>query len=144
MMRLLLDTHIALWAVTDPQKLDDGIREQIIDGENFVFVSAASLWEVAIKYSLQRPDFRILPEVALEAFREAEIDVLPVSAADVMYVGRMPFMTDDEGRLHNDPFDRLLMSQAAATGMTLVTHDAKIARYRQWVRDVSSAEILFT
>lgn len=55
----------------------------------------------------------------------------------------MPFLAHGEGRLHNDSFDRLLISQVVASEMTLVTHDAKIARYRQWVLDVSSADILF-
>lgn len=93
-MRLLLDTHIALWAVADPEKLDGGIREQITEGGNFVFVSVASLWGIAIKFSLQREDFRIQPEVALEAFREAEIDVLPLNAgASRMSAGCLSWLT---------------------------------------------------
>ena len=118
-MRLLLDTHIFLWAVAGSSLLKPAVRRLIEDGEE-VYVSAASIWEVAIKARLGKieADARELA-AAIEAsgFRE-----LPVSAAHAAGVARLQLH-------HSDPFDRLLVAQALAEPLKLLTADDVLARY---------------
>lgn len=118
-MRLLLDTHVLLWALTDDARLRPEVRERIADGRTPVVVSAASAWEITIKASLGK--LRVpndLPE-QLEAARFEPLDVTIVHA---LAVGDLP-------DLHRDPFDRLLVAQAQVDGLTLVTSDPQVQRY---------------
>lgn len=118
-MRLLLDTHILLWALSDDPALSEGARTAIVDGRNEVLVSAVSAWEITIKKALGRlraPDD--LPE-QLAARRLAPLDV---TIAHALAVGTLPAH-------HADPFDRLLIAQARVDRLTLVTRDAHIRRY---------------
>jgi PIN domain nuclease of toxin-antitoxin system len=121
-MAFLLDTHILLWALYDPARLSAQARDLLEDPEQEVWFSAATIWEVAIKFGLDRPDFTANPyEVRAEAlhlgFRELAVDGLHASL-----VTALP-------RLHADPFDRLLVAQATATGLTLLTADSQVAAY---------------
>ena len=121
-MRLLLDTHVLLWAAASSHRLSPETREWLEDGANEVYHSAASLWEIAIKSSLGRTDFQIdLPalEAALPAIGLIE---LPVTGSHAVAVTRLP-------PLHRDPFDRILIAQSVAERLTLVTHDARLERY---------------
>jgi PIN domain nuclease of toxin-antitoxin system len=124
-VRLLLDTHIALWAVADDRRLSAKARTLIVDPTNEIVVSAASLWEIAIKHALARDAPNDVPVSALEAlgyFREAGYELLDISPAHVVAIETLP-------TLHADPFDRVLVAQALNVPLRLLTHDPKVARY---------------
>ena len=118
-MRLLLDTHVLLWALTDDPHLTADVRDLIIDGTVEVFVSAASAWEITIKQGLGKlraPDDLPAQLVA------ARFEALPISVEHAVAVLDLP----DH---HRDPFDRMLIAQATVEALTIVTHDAQIGRY---------------
>ena len=120
-MRLLLDTHAAIWAVASPEKLSAKVIEAISDTNNDVFVSTASLWEIAIKSSLGRkhaPPFDA--EDGLRFFLETGFALLDITPEHVVAVGKLAIE-------HSDPFDRLLIAQALTEPMMLVSKDQKIA-----------------
>lgn len=121
-MNLLLDTHIALWAITDSPKLASTARDLILAQTSTVFVSVASLWEVGIKHALQRGDMPVSGKAALDYFREAGYRILPIEAEHAAAVETLPSH-------HQDPFDRLLVAQALTEPLRLITHDRQIARY---------------
>jgi len=124
-VRLLLDTHIALWALTGDPRLPGKASELIVDPMNEVFVSVASLWEIAVKYSLNRgkpTDMPISAQVALGYFRDAGYELLDMVPAHVLAIEQLP-------TLHTDPFDRMLVAQALTVPLRLITHDARVARY---------------
>lgn len=125
-MNLLLDTHVALWAITDSPRLPASARGLIASPRNTVWVSAASLWEIAIKHSLGRGDMPVSGEEALGYFRASGYRILPVEAEHAVAVAALP-------PHHQDPFDRLLVAQALAEPMRLMSHDAHIARYSDTV-----------
>ncbi len=121
-MRLLLDTHVAIWALSEPQRLPEPVRTSILDAEA-VLVSAASIWEISLKHGLQRasaPPFG--SRQALEHFKDAGFDLLPVSAAHAAFVETLP-------PIHADPFDRILVAQAICENLPLVTADKAVAAY---------------
>ncbi|UVO54882.1 type II toxin-antitoxin system VapC family toxin [Sphingomonas sp. SUN039] len=128
-MSLLLDTHILLWVGESPEKLPSDIADMIENGDDDVAFSTVNIWEIAIKYALGRPDFRTDPALVLRRFREAGYRELAVTSEHAMRVGTL-------ARLHNDPFDRLLVAQAMVEGMTLLTADAALAAYPAMVRIV--------
>lgn len=121
-MRLLLDTHVALWAITDSPQLPAKGRKLILDAGNEIFVSAASVWEIAIKHGLGRGNMPISGSDALLYFREAGYELLSVSAEHAAQVENLP-------PHHADPFDRILIAQALLEPLRLMTHDAAFARY---------------
>ena len=117
-MRRLLDTHVLLWALTDSHRLSGVTRRLLDDSE--VFVSAASIWEIAIKCSIGRIDTD--PMVVLAALQPAGFRELAVTGRHTAAVASLP----DH---HKDPFDRLLIAQATVESMPLLTNDAMLARY---------------
>lgn len=121
-MNLLLDTHIALWAIADSPRLPPRARELILAPGNGVWVSAVSVWEIAIKHSLGRGDMPISGPQALAYFEQSGFQMLAVSAEHAATVGELPTH-------HADPFDRMLAAQALAEPLRLLTHDATLARY---------------
>lgn len=121
-MNLLLDTHIALWAITDSPQLPELAREHIADPANTIWVSAASIWEIAIKHSLARGDMPVSGAESLGYFTEAGYRLLAVEPAHAAAVETLP-------RHHQDPFDRLLVAQALVEPLRLMTHDATVAQY---------------
>lgn len=121
-MNLLLDTHIALWAITDDPKLSQLARGLIASPDNFVWVSSASVWEIAIKCALGRGDMPVSSQQALEFFKQSGYRNLPIDAAHATAVESLPAH-------HQDPFDRILVAQALIEPMRLITHDAVVARY---------------
>jgi PIN domain nuclease of toxin-antitoxin system len=121
-VRLLLDTHIALWALTDDPRLSAKARVLIEDPSNPVAVSAASVWEIAIKHALGRGDMPISGTESLDWFRKAGYDLLSVTAMHAAAVEQLP----DH---HRDPFDRLLVAQAVSEPMRLLTRDPLVVRY---------------
>jgi PIN domain nuclease of toxin-antitoxin system len=122
-VRLLLDTHILLWALGDVGKLSAGVSDAIRDPENAVVVSAATAWEIAIKQSLGK---LTLPAPAerwlLSAIETLHAEWLPVEPAHALATRALPWH-------HRDPFDRLLVAQAM-TGLLLVTHDSRFEPYK--------------
>ena len=117
-MSLLLDTHVVLWWLSDDATLTAEIKDRL-DHEPDVYVSAATIWEVAIKQSigkLQKPDD--LPE----RLRDSGFRHLGITPEHAITAGRLPL-------IHRDPFDRMLIAQAKAEHLTLVTRDAEIAKY---------------
>lgn len=125
-MKLLLDTHIALWAVSDDDRLTPQARELITSPRNLVWVSAVSIWEIAIKHSLGRGDMPISGNDALEYFRQSGFRMLPVSPEHAAAVEALPAH-------HQDPFDRLLVAQSLTEPLRLLTHDTTIARYNDTI-----------
>lgn len=125
-MRLLLDTHILLWALDEPQRLDQETKDQLEDPANEVLFSAASIWEIAIKVRLGRADFPVRPEVIASSARATGFIELPVRAAVAALVADLPLH-------HRDPFDRMLVTQALAEPARFYTADSKLAVYSELV-----------
>jgi PIN domain nuclease of toxin-antitoxin system len=126
-MRLMLDTHVLLWAVGEPTRLNAETRDLLEDTANEVLFSAASIWEIAIKAKLGRADFAVRPEQIAQAARETGFVELPVNAAAAARVVDLPLH-------HRDPFDRLLVAQAMAEPMRLYTADPLLPPYSELVQ----------
>ena len=121
-MRLLLDTHLLLWAVAMSDHLPSQAQALIEDARNQVYCSAASLWEIAIKRGLGREDFQVDPPVLRRGLLENEYGEVPITSQHaVATIGLPP--------LHKDPFDRILVAQAMVEGITLLTADPLVAQY---------------
>lgn len=121
-MNLLLDTHVALWAITDSPKLSKKAREMIESPKSVVWLSAATVWEIAIKHSLGRGDMPVSGQDAMRYFRESGYRFLPVEPEHAAAIEDLPAH-------HRDPFDRILIAQALVEPMRLLTHDPVVARY---------------
>jgi PIN domain nuclease of toxin-antitoxin system len=117
-VRLLLDTHVLLWWLAD-EGLAPGARTAIADPGNVVAVSAVSAWEIAIKKALGKLD---APDDLEDQVRDSGFDPLPVTIADGLRAGALE-------PHHDDPFDRMLIAQAEAEGLTVVTRDKRFADY---------------
>ncbi|HVS29825.1 MAG TPA: type II toxin-antitoxin system VapC family toxin [Thermoanaerobaculia bacterium] len=128
-MKLLLDTQLLLWVAGQPERLSARARRQLADPDNELLFSAASLWEITIKTSLGRDDFRVEPRVLRRGLLDNGYVELPITSEHAVSVDTLP-------PLHKDPFDRLLLAQALVEGITLLTADAQLARYRGPVRKV--------
>lgn len=113
-MRLLLDSHVLLWALLTPQALNERARDLLQDTANDVLFSAVNLWELAIKRAKGGIDF--VDAVVLEAIEVQGFDEVPVTTRYGLAAAALP-------RRHNDPFDRMLIAQARLEGLTLVTRD---------------------
>jgi len=119
-MRLLLDTHAFLWWLSNDRKLSTAARDAIREPHAIVHVSAASIWEIAIKAKLGRLDVRdsdLVAEIEANGFAE-----LAITARHAQSAGALP-------RHHDDPFDRMLIAQAQTEDLVVVTHDPKFRRY---------------
>lgn len=125
-MNVLLDTHVALWAITNDPRLSARAREVILAPRATIWVSVASLWEIAIKHGLGRGDMPVSADMAADYFKQAGYRLLRVEAEHVLAVVDLP-------RIHHDPFDRLLVAQALTEPMRLLTHDAVVAQYSDTV-----------
>jgi PIN domain nuclease of toxin-antitoxin system len=127
-VKLILDTHVALWATVDPERIPQKILELMTAPSAQNLVSVVSLWEIAIKYSAGRkpPAVSISAKDAESHFHSAGFSLLDVRAEHVIAVEALPL-------LHRDPFDRLLVAQALTEPARLVTHDANLARYSDTV-----------
>lgn len=121
-MRLLLDTHIALWAITNDSKLTPAAKVLIEDPANQIAVSAASIWEIAIKNQLNREHMPVSGSEALHWFRVSGYNIVEISGEHAAAVGLLP-------PIHHDPFDRLILAQAFHDPYRLVTRDKTVARY---------------
>lgn len=126
-MNLLLDTHLLLWAASSPERLPAQARELMLEAGNQLIFSSASLWEIAIKNGLERPDFNVEPRrlwrmLLVNGYRE-----LPVTCEHTVAVNDLP-------PLHKDPFDRILIAQARVEGLVLLTVDQAVAEYGEGVQ----------
>lgn len=128
-VNLLLDTQIALWAITDSPKLQKRARDLIVSPKTIVWVSAVSVWEIAIKYALGRGDMPVSSRDAMRYFHEAGYRFLSIEIEHAVAVG-------DLAAHHQDPFDRLLVAQALIEPMRLMTHDPLVARYSDTIMEV--------
>lgn len=121
-MKFLLDTHLLLWAAGDPQRLTQQARQLINNPGNELFFSAASLWEVAIKRGLNRPDLQADARLLRRGLLDNGYSELPVVSEHVVATESLP-------PIHKDPFDRVLVAQATIEGITLLTTDSVVSQY---------------
>ena len=121
-MKLLLDTHLLLWAAGEPRRLPKNIRTLLEDMDNELLFSVASLWEVAIKSGLGRKDFRVEARLLRRGLLDNGYSELPIVSDHVVAIESLP-------PIHKDPFDRILVAQAAVEGITLLTNDPVMAQY---------------
>lgn len=121
-MAYLIDTHVLLWSAQDSPKLRPSTREVLADRSNEVLFSVASIWEIVIKVALDRPDLRVDPDRLREGALRAGYGELPIRGRHVLKVAGLP-------PIHKDPFDRILLAQAVAEGVTLLTADARLLGY---------------
>jgi PIN domain nuclease of toxin-antitoxin system len=128
-MKLLIDTQLLLWAAGEPRRLSAAARKLLLDPRHELLFSAASLWEIAIKNTLGRNDFRVEPRLLRRGLLDNGYAELPVTSQHAVSIDLLP-------PLHKDPFDRLLLAQALTEGLTLVTGDAQLARYPGPLRKV--------
>lgn len=128
-MRLLLDTHILLWAAIYPDRLPTAAVALLEDERNLLVFSAASLWEIAVKRGLGRSDFRIDPRVLRRGLLDNGYEELPIQGLHAVNADTLP-------PIHKDPFDRILIAQALIEGIELVTADPIVATYPGPIRKV--------
>ncbi|MBE7561663.1 type II toxin-antitoxin system VapC family toxin [Acidithiobacillus sp. HP-6] len=126
-MKLLLDTHLLLWAADNLERVPAGARALMVDLENELFFSVVSLWEVAIKNGLNRPDFQVDARLLRRGLIDNGYVELPISGEHAVAVDTLPL-------IHRDPFDRLLIAQATVEGLVLLTSDVTLERYPGPVR----------
>jgi PIN domain nuclease of toxin-antitoxin system len=126
-VKLLADTHLLLWAAGWSDRLPEAARVLFDDRDNELLFSAASLWEVAIKRSLGRDDFRVDPRLLRRGLLDNGYGELPITSEHAVAVDLLP-------AIHKDPFDRILLAQSMVEGITLLTADPVVARYPGSVR----------
>ena len=128
-MKLLLDTHLLLWAAGQPDRLSKTARDLIeAEGSELIF-SAASLWEIVIKRGLGREDFKVDARLLRRGLLDNGYTELPIASEHVVAIDSLP-------PLHKDPFDRVLIAQAVVEGVILLTTDEVVACYPAPVRAV--------
>ena len=122
-MKLLLDTHILLWAAAEPEQLSSKAKILIEDPQNQLYFSAASLWEIAIKNKLGRADFKVDLPVLRRNLLDNGFEEIAINGAHTLALDMLP-------PIHKDPFDRILIAQAKVEGITLMTADSAVAEYQ--------------
>jgi PIN domain nuclease of toxin-antitoxin system len=121
--RFLLDTHVWLWLLAEPDRIDGSVRSQLADERNELLLSAASSWEIAIKHQLGKLTLPSPPSTFVpERIRRSGVTPVPVDHAHALRVASLP-------PHHRDPFDRLLVAQAELLGVPIVTADRQLAAY---------------
>lgn len=126
-MKFLLDTHVLLWAAGSPDQLPAAARPLLEDPNNELLFSSASLWEIAIKRSLDRANFQVDPRVLRRGLLDNAYIELPITSEHAVFIDSLP-------PIHKDPFDRILVAQAMVEGITLLTADALVAQYPGSIR----------
>lgn len=126
-MKLLLDTHVLLWAAGSPERLSAKAQALLEDPQNELLFSAVSLWEIVIKSGLGRPDFQVDARVLRRSLLDNGYQELAISSEHAVYIDNLP-------PIHKDPFDRILVAQASFEGIVLLTADALVAQYPGPVR----------
>lgn len=128
-MKLLLDTHLLLWAAGSPEQLPAAARTLLEDSQNELLFSAASLWEIAIKRGLGRSDFKVDARLLRRGLLDNGYQELAIASEHAVFIDSLP-------PLHKDPFDRMLVAQATVEGVILLTADALVAQYPGSIRQV--------
>jgi len=128
-MKLLLDTHLLLWAAGEPRRLSKRARTLLANPDNELLFSAASLWEVAIKRGLGREDFEVDARLLRRGLLDNGYSELPITSDHVVATESLPL-------IHKDPFDRILVAQATVEGVTLLTIDSLVSQYPGPIRTV--------
>ena len=128
-MKLLLDTHLLLWAAGDDDHLSSVARALISDQSNELFFSAASLWEIAIKSGMGRSDFKVNARLLRRGLLDNGYSELPIGSEHAVAIDSLP-------PIHKDPFDRILIAQATVEGITLLTADTLVSQYPGPIREV--------
>ena len=121
-MKLLLDTHLLLWAAGQPDRLPGGVRRSLEDPGIEPLFSSASIWEIVIKRRLGREDFQVDPRVLRRGLLDNGYGELAITSEHALAVDRLP-------PIHKDPFDRILVAQSLVEGITLLTADPLVAQY---------------
>jgi len=121
-MKYLIDTHVIIWLAKDAHELPKSIKGLIENVENDIYISAASLWEIAIKINLRKLDLKLPLDKLLHDIRTSGFNVLQIEDNYLSKLLQLPY-------IHKDPFDRLLISTALAEGLTVVTIDENIQKY---------------
>ena len=128
-MKLLLDTHLLLWAAGEPRRLPKQARILLDNPDNELLFSAASLWEVVIKRGLGREDFAVDARLLRRGLLDNGYSELPIVSDHVVAIDSLP-------PIHKDPFDRILVAQATVEGVTLLTNDSLVSQYPGPIRTV--------
>jgi PIN domain nuclease of toxin-antitoxin system len=128
-VKLLLDTHILLWAAGEPDRLSPAVKTLLLDETSSLHFSAASIWEIVIKKGLGRDDFRVDPQRLRRMLMANGYTEVAINADHALALDMLP-------QLHKDPFDRILIAQARVEGMKLVTVDTLVAQYRDGIMQV--------
>jgi PIN domain nuclease of toxin-antitoxin system len=128
-VKLLLDTHLLLWAAGQPDQLSAAARLLLDDPQNELLFSSASLWEVAIKRGLGRSDFRVDPRLLRRGLLDNGYSELPITSEHAVSIDGLP-------PIHKDPFDRILVAQSIVEGITLLTADPLVSQYSGPIRKV--------
>ncbi len=125
----MLDTHLLLWAASEPKRLSAKARALLLDPANHLVFSSASLWEISVKNGLERSDFNVDPRRLWRMLLVSGYRELPITSEHAVAVNELP-------NLHKDPFDRILVAQARVEGLMLLTVDKVVAKYGDGVRKV--------
>ena len=119
-MKFLLDTHILIWSLQNNNHLSQQVREIVNNIDNEIYVSAASVWEIAIKSSINKLNLSV--EKVVETLHDSDYSPLPITFSHAAKTIQLPYY-------HNDPFDRILIAQTLVEKLTFITHDHKIKQY---------------
>ena len=121
-MKFLIDTHLLIWAANEPEKLSSKAVSLMANPDHELLFSAASIWEIAIKNGLGRDDFKVDARLLRRGLLDNDYTELAITSAHAVFVESLPL-------IHKDPFDRILVAQATAEGITLLTADSTVAKY---------------
>lgn len=127
MMKLLLDTHILYWLITDNENLSKDARTLILKDDVDIYYSIATLWEIAIKRNRYKDEYGFSEVTFEKYFREAGYTELQITPQHIFYLDKLIFNNRELN--HSDPFDRIMIAQAKSENMTFVTHDKILAHY---------------
>ena len=128
-MKILIDTHIAIWAVLNDIKLSEKAKEILLDNKNEIFYSTASVWEITIKHMLHPDKIRMNGSLLGKGCEDNGYEVLPILNKHVSALETLK--RQENAPKHNDPFDRIMVAQAKAEGMMFLTHDSLIPYYME-------------
>jgi len=126
-VRILLDTHIALWAIADTEKLSEEVIGLLESQENEVYYSTASVWEIAIKHILKPEQMPVSEETFVDLCERTGFMHLPIKAEHIFMLKTL--IRPEYAPKHNDPFDRMLLAQAKLEELQFITHDAMLPYY---------------
>ena len=128
-MKILIDTHIAIWSVLDDPKLSKAARDILLDKKNEIYYSAASIWEITIKHLAHPETFLYSGRQLAKGCAENGFIALPVLEEHIFTLETLK--RSEDAPSHNDPFDRIMLAQAKAEDMRFLTHDAMLPYYNE-------------